>query len=127
MAQKNKPLQTKSKIWIEDMEGNVVFGTGRLRILRAIKQHGSINSAAKSLKMGYRAVWARITATEKRLGKKLLIRKSGGASGGGSQLTPLAETMIAQYESVQKDIEQMTDKKFHDALNAHLIINSTRQ
>jgi molybdate transport system regulatory protein len=125
MAKKNKPLQTKSKIWIEDMEGNVVFGMGRLKILRAIKKHGSINSAAKSLKMGYRAVWARITATENRLGKKLLIRKSGGASGGGSQLTPLAETMIAQYESVQKDIEQVTDKKFHDALDEYLIIHST--
>jgi molybdate transport system regulatory protein len=125
MAPINKPLQTKSKIWIEDMDGNVVFGTGRLKILRAIKQYGSINSAAKSLKMGYRAVWARITATENRLGKKLLIRKSGGASGGGSQLTPLAETMIAKYESVQKDIEQVTDDKFHEALGESLIINSS--
>jgi len=120
MAKKNKILQTKSKIWIEDTDGNVVFGTGRLRILSAIKKHGSINSAAKSLKMGYRAVWARITATENRLGKKLLIRKSGGASGGGSQLTPLAETMLAQYESVQKDIEKITDKKFREALADHI-------
>jgi len=124
MAKKNKPLQTKSKIWIEDTEGNVVFGTGRLRILKAIKQHGSINSAAKALKMGYRAVWARITATEHRLGKKLLIRKSGGSSGGGSQLTPLAENMLSQYENVQKNIEQITDDLFEDALGNSLNIGN---
>jgi len=74
--------------------------------------------------MGYRAVWARMTATEKRLGQKLLIRKSGGAAGGGSQLTPLAETMLLQYENVQKDIEKTTDTKFLDALGEHInIIN----
>jgi len=122
MATKNTPLQTKSKIWIEDKDGNVVFGTGRLRILKAIKQHGSINSAARALKMGYRAVWARITATEKRLGQKLLIRKSGGASGGGSQLTPLAETLLSHYENVQNYIEQVTDETFKDVLGKNLNI-----
>jgi molybdate transport system regulatory protein len=124
MAKKTKALQAKSKIWIEDTKGNVVFGIGRVKILKAIQKHGSINAAAKSLKMGYRAVWARITATENRLGKKLLIRQSGGASGGGSQLTPLAETMLLQYEIVQKEIEQITDSKFTEVLGDRLNIRN---
>jgi molybdate transport system regulatory protein len=124
MTKKTRPLQTRSKIWIEDTEGNVVFGAGRLKIFKAIKQHGSINSAAKSLQMGYRAVWARITATEQRLGKKLLIKRSGGAAGGGSQLTELAETLMTQYESVQKCVENITDEHFKNALGEHLPINN---
>jgi N-terminal domain of molybdenum-binding protein len=51
-----------------------------------------------------------------------LIRKSGGASGGGSQLTPLAETMLSRYENVQKEVERMTDKMFKDALGERLNI-----
>ncbi|MBF0451418.1 MAG: LysR family transcriptional regulator, partial [Candidatus Magnetomorum sp.] len=120
MAKKNKPLLTKSKVWIEDLDGNVVFGSGRLKIFKAIKRNGSINAAAKELKMGYRAVWARISATEQRLGQKLLIKQSGGSSGGGSQLTPLAEALIENYEKVQQCVEKETDERFQDALGTYL-------
>ena len=44
-------LAVKSKIWIEDENGKVVFGSGRLRILNAVEQHGSILAAAKALDM----------------------------------------------------------------------------
>lgn len=79
MAIPSKRLYSRSKIWIEDAEGKVVFGSGRLRILKAIQKTGSIHAAAKELKMGYRAVWARIHATEKRLGIQLLEKQIGGA------------------------------------------------
>ena len=39
----------RSKIWIEDREGNVVFGLGRYRILKMIRRWGSMHAAAKEL------------------------------------------------------------------------------
>jgi molybdate transport system regulatory protein len=116
----DSPLLSRSKIWIEDEHGNVVFGSGRLRILKAIREYGSINAAAKELKIGYRAVWARINATEKRLGKPLLKKKSGGPSGGGSQLTPLAELLVEKFEDIQVSIERETDKRILSGLGPHL-------
>ena len=74
MASKNSnpgKLSIKSKIWIEDESGKVVFGTGRLRILELVDRYGSIHAAAKELKMSYRAVWGKIKATEERLGQSL--------------------------------------------------------
>ncbi|MEE4112227.1 MAG: ModE family transcriptional regulator, partial [Desulfobacteraceae bacterium] len=50
----------RSKLWIEDAQGNVVFGLGRYRILDAIDRLGSLQAAAKDLRMSYRAVWCRI-------------------------------------------------------------------
>lgn len=44
-------LTVKSRIWIDDENGDVVFGSGRLRILNAIEEHGSILAAAKALGM----------------------------------------------------------------------------
>lgn len=43
-------LRFRSKIWIEDETGKVIFGQGRLKILEAVIRHGSIHAAAKSLK-----------------------------------------------------------------------------
>ncbi len=116
MKKLSRPLYTRSKVWIEDGEGNVVFGSGRMRMLRAVKRNGSIHAAARELKMSYRAVWARIHATEERLGASLLEKHAGGASGGGSSLTPLAEELLAEFASVQKGVEDQTDELFREHL-----------
>lgn len=110
MTENNTRVFCRSKVWLVDEEGNVVFGVGRLRILEAIKSSGSIHQAAKDLKMSYRAVWSRIHATESRLGVKLLEKKIGGAAGGGSHLTPLAERLISNFRSVQASVEKETDR-----------------
>ncbi|MBT8338913.1 MAG: LysR family transcriptional regulator [Desulfatitalea sp.] len=118
------PLLSRSKVWIQDEHGNVVFGSGRLKILKAIKEKGSINAAAKELGIGYRAVWARIDATEKRLGKKLLQKQSGGTAGGGSQLTPLAETLIEKFGEIQNRIEAATDVLMKKELGVQLDVGN---
>ena len=124
MPRESKPLFSRSKVWIEDADGNVVFGMGRLRILKAIKLHGSIHAAAKELNIGYRAVWGRIQATESRLGEKLLEKTKGGAAGGGSQLTPLAESIIEQFDKIHQCIEKETDALFNQSLGDRLNLNN---
>ncbi len=44
-------MQIRTKVWLEDEEGNVIFGTGRKRILELIDDKGSLSEAAKALKM----------------------------------------------------------------------------
>ena len=122
MQKGNSPVFCRSKIWLQDQSGEVIFGFGRVRILEAIEKHGSINAAAKELKMGYRAVWARISATENRLGKKLLVRQAGGSAGGGSQLTPLAKDLVKNFKKVQMSVETMTDELFKNLMSEELDI-----
>ncbi|MFP4533272.1 MAG: winged helix-turn-helix domain-containing protein [Desulfobacterales bacterium] len=117
MAIPSKRLYSRSKIWIEDAEGKVVFGSGRLRILKAIQKTGSIHAAAKELKIGYRAVWARIHATEERLGIQLLEKQIGGAAGGGSRLTQIAEELVHAFTCLEKEIEEETDARFQQFEN----------
>ncbi len=117
MAIPPKRLYSRSKIWIEDAEGKVVFGSGRLRILKAIQKTGSIHAAARELKMGYRAVWARIHATEERLGIRLLEKRIGGTKGGGSCLTPVAEGLVHTFTRLEQEIEEETDARFQQLEN----------
>lgn len=117
----NKKLSVKSKIWIEDDAGQVVFGAGRLHILDAIARHGSILAAAKELQMSYRAVWGKIKATEERLGRPLLARKVGGARGGGSELTPLGQILVNHFRQLQTLTEKAADAMFQDVFVAGLL------
>jgi len=111
---KNIPLYIRSKVWFEDGSGGVIFGMGRLKMLEAIERKGSIQSAAKELKMSYRALWGRITATENRMGRQLLTRNIGGAAGGGSKLTPFAKILLENYRDIHQRIAMESDRLFQD-------------
>ena len=89
---------------------------GRLKMLEAIERHGSIQAAAKELKMSYRALWGRITATENRMGRQLLTRNIGGASGGGSQLTPFAINLLEIFRDVHRRIATESDRLFQEEI-----------
>ena len=108
--------KVRTKIWIIDPSGDVLFGMGRVKILEAIEQLGSINAAAKALRMSYRAVWGRIKATEERLGRDLIIRTTGGAKGGGSALTPYAKELIAGFRKFHQQTLNQADDRFSDSL-----------
>lgn len=106
----------RTKIWVVDPSGDVLFGMGRVKILEAIDRGGSINAAAKELKMSYRAVWGRIKATEERLGRELVVRTTGGASGGGSSLTPFARDLIREYKVFRSQVIADADARFERML-----------
>ncbi len=115
MTEDSITFYMRSKIWIEDQNGKVVFGLGRYRILDAVERLGSLQAAAKELKMSYRAIWGRITATEKRIGKPLLIKDSQG-----SRLTPLAEALLKQFRRIRVIVESEANDAFDDLMAAHL-------
>jgi molybdate transport system regulatory protein len=104
--------QIRSKIWIVNDDGEAIFGLGRLKILEMVERLGSLQAAARELKMSYAAVWGRIKATEKRLGKPLLVRSIGGNTRGGSELTPFARELIAEFHRLQREVQNFSDKAF---------------
>lgn len=118
MNAKHPRLTVKSKIWIVDEEGKVVFGAGRMRILSAVEEYGSILAAAKSLGMSYRAVWGKIKATEERLGQPILETQAGGAHGGGSTLTPFGRVLIERYRQLEDLATTSAETFFHGVFDA---------
>ncbi|RJP76650.1 MAG: LysR family transcriptional regulator [Desulfobacteraceae bacterium] len=116
MKQKIKKITVRSKIWLSDDTGEVIFGLGRLRMLEAIERSGSIQAAAKELGMSYRAIWGRIKATEERLGEPLLLRNIGGRSGGGSELTDFARHLMQQFKKLHQMVTESSDRLFADLI-----------
>jgi molybdate transport system regulatory protein len=112
MAARKRTVRVRSKVWLEDREGRIIFGLGRMRILEAIKCCGSLNAAARELKMSYRAVWGKIKVTEEALGKPLLVKMQGGNAGGGSTLTPYAHILMERYLALSRLIDDQADGLF---------------
>ena len=65
-------LKLKTSQWIVDDQDKIVIGKGRMEILENIETTGSINQAAKTMKMSYKAVWSKIKATEKHLNIRIV-------------------------------------------------------
>jgi len=105
-------FKVRSKVWVENEEGNVVFGLGRFRILDTVDRLGSLQAAAKELKMSYRAIWSRIKASEERIGKPLLISDNRG-----SRTTPFAKSLVKQFRRLQAIVEKESDEVY-DSLMA---------
>jgi molybdate transport system regulatory protein len=64
-----------------------VAGRDRIRLLEAVAREGSISAAARAVGLSYKAAWDAIDALNDLFGRPLVDARSGGARGGGAQLT----------------------------------------
>ncbi len=102
-------LRVKSKVWLE-INGELVFGSGKAGILKFVQETGSINKAAKKMNMSYRHAWAYLHSAEERIGKQLLIKIKGGKNGGGAVLTDYAKDLLTRFENLEREVNGFTDK-----------------
>lgn len=102
--------KVKSRIWVE-VDNNVLIGEGRINLLKAIQNSGSLSKAAKALKMSYKKAWTMVDAINK-TGKEPIIETSiGGSGGGGTVITPYGKKLINIFEEVNKDCWKYLDKQ----------------
>jgi molybdate transport system regulatory protein len=103
-------FELKYKIWI-DKDGKV-FGKGPLELLKGVQKTGSLSEAAKNMGMSYNKAYTLIKSIEKNLGYRLISSKSGGSSGGGSELTKEAECLVNTYEAFYVECERSLQQIF---------------
>jgi formylmethanofuran dehydrogenase subunit E len=114
MQKSHNDMQIRSKLWI-DIDGEPVFGRGRMMLLKAIESTGSINQAARAINISYRRAWSYIKAMEGRLGIQLVECRTGGKSGGGASLTNEAKGFLDKYKQLEDGVMEAVDEKFHGA------------
>jgi molybdate transport repressor ModE-like protein len=66
--------------------------------------------------MSYRGLWGRLRAAEQRLGFRLIARRTGGAGGGGVELTEEGRALVALYRRFRRGLDQWVAERFQ----AHL-------
>lgn len=101
---KIKVYNVKGSIWIESKTGTFI-GYGRAILLDRIKTYGSINEAAKSMKMSYKHAWKMLDSMNKQASSPILEKNTGGKGGGGTTLTPEGENLLDQFWNLYKQFE----------------------
>lgn len=78
------------------------LGPGKAGMLRAIRETKSINAAARRFRMSYRRAWLLVEEMNCLCDGPLVVTRRGGAGGGGAEVTPLGEQVLAAYEALEQ-------------------------
>ena len=100
----------KSRIWIE-ADNKILLGEGRVSLLKAINETGSLSKAAKSIGMSYKKAWSLIDAVNKRAEKPVTTSSIGGKGGGGAELTDYGKSLVMAFESINKNCWKFLDQE----------------
>ncbi len=92
----------KSRIWIE-VDNNVLLGEGRVRLLKAIEETGSLSKAAKSLNISYKKAWTLVDAVNKSAKEPVTESSIGGKGGGGAIITEYGKLLIEAFDDINKN------------------------
>lgn len=85
-----------------DFDNGASLGPGKIGLLEAVGETGSIRRAAERMEMSFRQAWLLLRAIEDMFGAPVVEALRGGSGGGGSRLTPLGEAAIAHYRGIER-------------------------
>ena len=77
-------------------------GPGKVQLLEAVRQLGSISAAARSMGMAYRHAWELIDDMNQCFRSPVVTGTSGGRAGGGATLTPFGEEVVKRFRAMEK-------------------------
>ncbi|GAB2519494.1 winged helix-turn-helix domain-containing protein [Spirosoma aerophilum] len=102
-------LRINGRIWLETLSNDTAerfMGIGRLELLGHIQRTGSINQAAKAMKMSYKRAWEMVHSMNTLANTPLVITQTGGEKGGGTLVTPEGEKYLNHYKGLQERFQK---------------------
>ena len=93
-----------------DAEEKSAFGPGIAKLCLGVREHGSLNAAAKAMRMAYSKAWRIIKDTEETLDVQLLLRD--GAH--GSTLTEDGNRLLDAYLAIEEHLSAEADRLFKE-------------
>ena len=81
------------------------LGPGKVDLLEAIAEKGSISAAARSLGMSYRRAWLLVDTMNRCFKEDVVTTSTGGTGGGGARVTPLGLDVLRRYRDMEAKAE----------------------
>jgi molybdate transport system regulatory protein len=77
------------------------LGPGKIALLEAIAETGSISAAGKRFRMSYRRAWELVAELNGMFDEPLVVAGAGGPGGGGAALTRLGQTVVRRFRAME--------------------------
>jgi molybdate transport system regulatory protein len=96
------PATTRLKPHLRiDFGHGIRLGPGKIELLAAIAETGSISGAGRKIGMSYRRAWLLVDEINSLFLRPVVSASAGGAHGGGAQITDLGRAVVAAYERIE--------------------------
>lgn len=111
-------MRPEVRFHIRDDTGSVdlAIGPGKVALLEAIRDTGSITSAAKALGMSYRRAWLLVDETNRCLVSPAVETASGGPHGGGTALTTVGAELVQRYRALERETALAVQRRLNSML-----------
>ncbi len=101
-----------------DLGGDRAIGPGKIRLLEAIRDTGSITKAGIALGMSYRRAWLLVDDMNNCFREPVVAAQAGGSHGGGAALTPFGTRLIDQYRAIEVEAHSATASRLRELESA---------
>lgn len=91
-------VQFRLRVYRDD---SIAVGPGKVALLEAVAETGSISAAARQLQMSYRRAWMLIDETNRALASPAVVTAAGGSHGGGTALTEVGMELVTRYRAIE--------------------------
>ena len=92
-----QPYLIRPRIYLSP---DLIVGPGKIELLKAVRDTGSISAAARTIGMSYKRAWYLLDTLNKGFHQPVFEASPGGRGGGGTRLTALGETLITSYTAI---------------------------
>ena len=90
------------------------IGPGKVLLLEAIRDTGSISQAGRSLGMSSRRAWLLVDDMNRCFREPVVTAQPGGAQGGGAALTAFGQKVVQKYRKIETEATAAAKPQLHD-------------
>lgn len=109
--------QLKPRLRIDFGEG-VRLGPGKIDLLDAIVETGSISGAGRKTGMSYRRAWLLVEELNTLFSEPVVSTSTGGAHGGGTEVTPFGRALMAAFRRLEARTQGAIAEEFAEFADA---------
>jgi molybdate transport system regulatory protein len=92
------------------------IGPGKILLLEAIRDAGSLSQGARNIGMSYRRAWLLLDSLKQSFREPVTVASTGGKDGGGMLVTEFGEALIRTYRELERDFAKLAERRLYPVL-----------
>jgi molybdate transport system regulatory protein len=89
------------------------LGPGKISLLEAIRDAGSLSQGARNIGMSYRRAWLLVESLKLSFREPVTVASTGGKDGGGMQVTKFGDALIKNYRELERDFAALAQRRLN--------------
>ncbi len=87
------------------------LGPGKICLLEAIRDSGSLSQGARNIGMSYRRAWLLVESLKNTFREPVTAASTGGKDGGGMIVTAFGAALIKNYRELERDFATLAARR----------------